>query len=112
CANRIGGARFTLDGREHALTANEGRNHLHGGARGFERRAWEPLRSTGAGVALHLESPDGDEGYPGGLAVTALWALDAGAPGAPAMLALVLDARADAPTPCNLAEHSYFNLAG
>jgi aldose 1-epimerase len=111
CANRIAGARFTLDGREHVLTANEGRNHLHGGRRGFDRRAWSAKPRHGGGVTFRLRSPDGDEGYPARLEVTASYALPA--PGAEhPMLGVQLLAHAGAPTLCNLTQHSYFNLAG
>ena len=66
CANRIAGARFTLDGRSHLLTANEGRHHLHGGARGFDRRVWGGERLPAGGWrGRRFESPDGEEGYPG-----------------------------------------------
>jgi len=111
CANRIAGARFTLDGHEHALAANEGRNHLHGGARGFDRRVWSAEPRQGGGVTFHLESADGEEGYPGRLEVTASYALPA--PGAGlSVLGVQMLAHADAPTPCNLTQHAYFNLAG
>ena len=111
CANRIAGARFTLDGREHVLTANEGRNHLHGGARGFDRRTWAAESRRSGGVAFHLVSPDGDEGHPGRLEVSAIYVLGPAARRR-GSLELELRAHATAPTPCNLAQHSYFNLAG
>lgn len=108
--NRIGGARFTLDGVEHRLAANEGANSLHGGPEGFDARHWMVTSTvTDAGVRLELalESPDGDQGFPGALAanVSYTWRDDN---------ALVVDYRAttSAPTPVNLTQHSYFNLSG
>ncbi len=68
-ANRIGGARFELDGVVHELAANEGGNLLHGGADGFGRRKWEVV-DTNDGVTFSLVSPDGDMGFPGTLAAT------------------------------------------
>ncbi len=113
CANRIGGARFTLDGREHVLSANEGHNHLHGGRRGFDRRVWAAEPQQGGGIRFHLRSPEGEEGYPACLEASAEYALGPSPAGARAqLLGLQLHANADAPTPCNLTQHSYFNLAG
>jgi aldose 1-epimerase len=110
-ANRIANGRFTLAGREYALTRNDGVNSLHGGARGFDRAVWRvtdaAVGSTGPRLALRHVSPDGDEGYPGALTATAVYSLDdAGA------LRLDLEATADRPTYVNLTQHSYFNLRG
>jgi aldose 1-epimerase len=106
CANRIAGARFTLDGRKHRLSANEGRNHLHGGRRGFDRRPWRALSVRDDGLVLHLRSPAGEEGYPGRVDVQASFTLSTDA------LALHLEGTSDAPTPLALTQHVYFNLAG
>lgn len=110
CANRIANARFTLDGREFQLFANNGPHHLHGGRDGFDKKYWrgEPfLGATGPGVKFTYTSPDGEEGYPGRLSVTVSYTLTDNDE-------LVIDFRAttDKPTICNLAHHSYFNLAG
>ena len=65
-ANRTAGASFTLDGQTYALTANEGANHLHGGATGLGNRIWEMETDTAANTLyLFYHSPDGEEGYPG-----------------------------------------------
>jgi aldose 1-epimerase len=107
--NRIGGARFTLDGVDHGLTVNDGPNHLHGG-RGFHTRLWDAEPFTGAegcGLRLAYTSPDGEDGYPGTLEARVTYTLtDANE--------LRIDYRAttDRATPCNLTQHSYFNLAG
>ncbi|MBV9880106.1 MAG: galactose mutarotase [Gemmatirosa sp.] len=109
-ANRIGGARFSLHGREYRLERNEGANHLHGGTAGFHRRTWSvaPFTREGAvGAVLGLTSVAGEGGYPGTLDVRVTYSLtDANA--------LVVDYRAatDEPTPVNMTQHAYFNLAG
>jgi len=107
-ANRIAGARFRLDGREHALTANEGRHHLHGGERGFDRRVWRAEALAGApGVRLSLESRDGEEGYPGNVACSVVYTI-----AGPGELAIVFEARTDRATPLSLTQHAWWNLAG
>jgi aldose 1-epimerase len=107
-ANRIAGGRFTLGGREYQLCCNEGRHHLHGGERGFDKALWrgEATEEDGeVGVRFHHRSPDGDEGYPGELDVSVSYRLD-GSGG------LRIDYRAttNRATPVNLTNHSYFNL--
>ncbi|MCX5396793.1 aldose epimerase family protein [Streptomyces sp. NBC_00102] len=105
-ANRIGGASFTLDGRTHRLTANEGPNQLHGGARGFDKRVWE-AREVDGGVELRLVAEDGEEGFPGRLAVSVTYTLEPGG-----SLRIGYRATTDAPTVVNLTNHTYWNLAG
>lgn len=103
--NRIGGSRFELDGKVHEVTANEGANHLHGGALGFGKRVWRVLDFTETRrVVLGLTSPDGEEGYPGNVEATAELSLK------PDALSIILSARSDAATPINLTYHPYFNL--
>src|SRR5690606_37839230 len=71
--NRIAGATFELAGRRHALDANEGRNHLHGGAHGFGHRPWRVEAHSGEALVLSLRSPAGEGGYPGALDVRATY---------------------------------------
>jgi aldose 1-epimerase len=109
-ANRIRAGRFSLDGRVYTLATNAGGNHLHGGIRGFNKYVWttEPF-ADGENIGLRLEhvSPAGDEGYPGTLTARVTYTLTPAG-------ALLMDffATTDAPTPVNLTQHSYFNLAG
>jgi aldose 1-epimerase len=110
CANRIARGKFTLDGKEYTLATNNGPNHLHGGVKGFDKKTWkaEPfLAASGPGVKFTDNSPDGEEGYPGNLSVTISYTLTDDNE-------LVVEYRATTtkPTVCNLAHHSYFNLAG
>ncbi len=109
-ANRIAGAKFTLDGKEYALAANNGPNHIHGGRKGFDKHVWEAEAketSDGPSVRMWRTSPDGEEGYPGNLAVTVTYTLT------PANeLRIEFTATTDKPTIVNLANHSYWNLAG
>jgi aldose 1-epimerase len=109
-ANRIAGARFELDGRQYKLAANDGRNHLHGGARGFDKVVWNARPFTdpeAAGVIFSHLSADGDEGYPGELTVETTYQLTDDD-------RLVIDYRATTtkPTHVNLTHHSYFDLGG
>lgn len=109
-ANRIGNARFTLDGRTHQLAANERDNAIHGGPRGFHKAVWkaEPvLQPHARGVQLAHESPDGDEGYPGKLTVRVRYLLTDDNE-----LRIEYEASTDRPTVINLTNHAYFNLAG
>lgn len=106
--NRIGQARFTLDGATHRLLPNEkGRHQLHGGPMGFGTRLWTLADHTPSTATLVLVSPDGDMGYPGRLVAMCSYAFTG-----PATLRIALEAVTDAPTPVNLTTHSYFNLDG
>ena len=109
-ANRIARGRFTLDGTEYRVPVNDGGNSLHGGTEGFDKRLWEVVEVRGGAtpsVTLGLFSPDGDQGYPGSLAVTAAFALDDAN-----TLSVDYRATTDRPTVVNLTNHAYWNLAG
>ena len=105
-ANRIGDSRFTLNGKEYPLRANDGKNHLHGGQVGFDKQVWTVSEGGADFVTLTLHSPDGQEGYPGDLDVSVTYRLTEDS--------IVLDYRAtsSADTLCNLTNHAYFNLSG
>ena len=109
--NRIGGAKFTLEGQTYTLPANDHGNTLHGGTNGFDKVVWKAVKadvtSDGPELELSYLSKDGDQGFPGNLNVTATYTLtDSNA------LKLVFSATTDKPTVVNLTHHSYFNLNG
>ncbi len=109
-ANRIKKGRFTLNGKDYILTHNNGIHHIHGGTEGFSRKIWDayPFINGGtAGVKLFLESPDGEEGYPGKLNVSLTVSLDEDN-----TLVFQYHAVTDAPTIINLTNHAYWNLSG
>ena len=104
--NRIGGASFELDGQTYPLQANDGPNNLHGGPDGFDRRMFA-VEELDNGLRVSLTSPDGDQGYPGTLTMTADYTLsDDNA------LTIAYHAVTDKPTIVNLTNHTYFNLDG
>lgn len=109
--NRIAGGKFSLGGKEYQLAKNNGPNHLHGGvARSLDKVLWngEVVKSDrGAAVRFTYVSPDGEEGYPGKLSIAVLYTLTD-----KNELAIEYAATTDQPTPVNLTNHTYFNLAG
>ncbi|MBY0458565.1 MAG: galactose mutarotase [Gemmataceae bacterium] len=110
CANRVANAKFKLEDKEYKLEANNGPHALHGGKEGFDKKYWRgeaSLTATGPSVKFSYTSPDGEEGYPGQLSVTVSYTLTDNNE-------IVIDFRAttNKTTICNLAHHSYFNLAG
>ena len=105
CANRIGGAEFSIDGHTYPLTANEGKNQLHGGLVGFHKKWWTDT-IEGNRAVFTLDSPDGEEGYPGNVHAEVTYTLFGG------VLTVDFSARSDHDTVVNLTNHAYFNLAG
>ncbi|MGW0786516.1 aldose epimerase family protein [Streptomyces sp. NPDC002913] len=109
-ANRIAHGRFTLDGTEHHIPANDRGHALHGGPEGFHTKVWEAEADrTGDSVSvrLTLHSPDGDMGFPGALDSTVTYTLDTGG-----TLAVDYACATDRPTVVNLTNHAYFHLGG
>ena len=105
-ANRIARGQFSLHGKTYSLAVNNGPNHLHGGIVGYSYRVWTVEELTGQRAVLTLESPDGEEGYPGALSLRVTYTLEGSA------LSLRYEALAHGDTVCSLTNHSYFNLSG
>ena len=109
-ANRIGKAKFGLNGVVYKLAENDGENHLHGGIRGFNKVVWEAVEvetEDEVGVKLTYLCKDAEEGYPGNLACTIIYTLTKNDE-----LKISYEAQTDKTTVINLTHHSYFNLAG
>ena len=105
-ANRIAGGRLDLDGEEVQLGTNDRGNLLHGGPDGFDSRLWQLGEHSSTEARLSLESPDGDQGFPGAVRVEVHFEVA----GDSVRVAFV--ATTDATTVVNLTNHAYFNLDG
>jgi len=106
-ANRISNGRFTLDGKEYVLEANDGPHHLHGGTDGFDKKLWTVEEVAVNKLAFSYVSQDGESGYPGKLLVYCVYRLTDDN-----TLRIDYRAETDTKTICNLTNHSYFNLEG
>jgi len=110
-ANRIANGRFQLEGRTYETPRNNGPNSLHGGLIGFDKVLWDVVEVSGgprrARIVLRYVSPDGDQGYPGKLIVTATYTLDEAN-----TLGIEYRASTDQTTVVNITNHTYWNLAG
>lgn len=106
CGNRIARGRISIDGKSYQLDCNDGKNHLHGGFAGFNKRLWE-AKPAADGLHLFYVSPDGEGNYPGKLSVQVLYDLTDDNE-----LVIRYEAVSTADTICNLTNHTYFNLAG
>ena len=106
-ANRVADSRFVLNGKIYELVRNDGKNNLHSGPYGYHRRLWQTAETLADRVVFFMDSPDGDQGYPGRLRLWAGYTLTEDD-------RVVLDCRAeaDADTPVNIVNHAYFNLNG
>ncbi len=109
-ANRIADASFVLNNKKYQLVPSEGKNQLHGGKNGFDKKIWDAVVmpcEEGSCLALSCYSVDGEEGFPGNLETTVVYTLTADN-----RLSISYTAKPDQDTPVNLTNHSYFNLAG
>ena len=106
-ANRIAGSSFLLGDTRVRMTPNEGLNNLHSGPHNFHLRFWKVTRHTENSITLRLDSPRGDQGFPGNAVIYVTYKLEADA-----ALHITYDAVADQDTIFNMTNHSYFNLAG
>ena len=110
-ANRIAGAQFDLEGTTYKLTANERKNTIHGGRKGFAQSVWTveniPTKNNESSVKLTLLSKDGEEGFPGNLKTSVIYSLTD-----KNEFRIDYEAETDKPTVANLTNHAYWNLAG
>lgn len=106
-ANRIKGSKFSIAGHDYTLTPNENSNNLHSGPDFYHNRMWTLVSQADNAVTFHLDSPDGDQGYPGNASIDVTYRLDE-----QGGLHIAYDATCDHDTIFNLTNHSYFNLAG
>ncbi len=105
-ANRIGGARFLLNGTEVRLNANEGENCLHSGPDCYAFRLWDVVSQGENSLTLALHSPHGDQGFPGNADITVTYSIEQDG------LTIRYEAVSDRDTVFNLTNHAYFNLFG
>jgi aldose 1-epimerase len=108
--NRIGGARFIIDGQEYRVSANAGEFQLHGGFKGFNQKLWSATlfeRKEEIGLELNYLSEDGEEGFPGTLKTKVIYTINNDNE-----IGIELFATTDKPTVVNLTNHAYFNLGG
>ena len=107
--NRIAKGKFTLNGEKYTLAVNNGKNHLHGGLKGFDKVVWdskEVVEDMTASLVLSYVSNDMEEGYPGNLEVQVIYTLNNNDE-----LSVKYEAVSDKTTIINLTQHSYFNLS-
>ena len=106
-ANRIGGGKFALGGKEYQLETNDGANHLHGGSNGFDKKVWAVEYVSKTKIVFAHNSPCGDSDYPGNLFAKVTYELTRRN-----SLCINYETSTDTQTICNLTNHSYFNLNG
>ncbi len=106
-SNRIKDGKFKIDGKEYPLAVNNGTNALHGGVDAYNTKVWDVVEAGEQKLVMTLLSPDGDEGYPGNLAITLTYELNNDNE-----LSIRYEATTDKPTVIGLTQHSYFNLKG
>jgi aldose 1-epimerase len=105
-ANRINHAAFMVDGKTYTLVANDHGNTLHGGLKGFDKVIWTVNQVNDSSLSLSYSSPNGEEGFPGNLAVKVVYTVNAADE-----LQIDYTALTDQKTPVNLTNHAYFNLS-
>lgn len=105
--NRIAGGKFSLDGKQYQLSVNNGPNTLHGGITGFQYKNWTLSKAADSVLVCTLQSPDGDNGFPGNLSVKVVYTLTH-----KHELQIDYTAICDQPTFVNLTNHAFFNLNG
>lgn len=105
--NRIAAGKFSLDGKNYTLAAQNNGQHLHGGLKGFDKKVWKTVAKKDGSITLSYLSVDGEEGFPGNLEIQVTYTLNEDN-------AISMDyvAKTDQATVLNICNHSYFNLSG
>ena len=106
-ANRVGGAQFTMNGKQIKLPVNDNSNNLHSGPDSYAYRVWKVEKHEASSIVFSMMSPNGDQGFPGNAQISVKYSLETGG-----VLKLTYDALSDMDTVFNLTNHTYFNLAG
>ncbi len=106
-SNRVKAGKFSLNGNSYQLGTNDGRNNLHSGPDFYKDRLWNVEQVSENSICLSLDSPDGDQGFPGNAKIRVTYTLEEGG-----VLHISYDAVCDQDTVFNMTNHSYFNLAG
>ena len=107
-SNRIGGTTFSLNGKVYNIDPNDNeKNNLHSGFNPFKNRLWQVVSHEKNSICMRLDSPEGDQGFPGNAKIQVTYTLDN-----TNSLCIVYDAVCDKDTVFNMTNHSYFNLAG
>ena len=106
-ANRIAAAKIDIDGTEYELSANDHGNCLHGGVTGWQYQSYKVVEADASHIKLQIDSPDGDNGFPGNVTACVTYTLTADN-----QIDIAYSATTDAPTVINMTNHSYFNLSG
>ena len=107
-ANRVGKASFNLNGKTYHLDANEGQNNLHSSLNdGYHKRIWDLISHSENAITFRMETPDGDQGYPGSCSTTVTYTLTD-----ENEFCIRYDGVCSEETPWNVTNHSYFNLGG
>lgn len=105
--NRIAAGKFSLDGKNYSLAAQNNGQHLHGGLKGFDKKVWKTISQKPGSLTLSYLSKDGEEGFPGNLEVQVTYTLTEDN-----AIAMDYTAKTDQATVLNICNHSYFNLSG
>lgn len=106
-SNRIENSEFELNGKIYNLSANDGKNNLHGGKVGFDKKIWDALIVDEASLVLSTISPDGEEGFPGNVNIQVTYTLTNDN-----CLKIHYVGESDEDTVLNMTNHTYFNLNG
>ena len=105
--NRIGESKFTLNGVEYKLDANDGRNNLHSGFNPMHKRIWDVESVDDSHITFTCHKKDGECGFPGEMDIKITYTLTEDNE-----ICINYSGKSDVDTVFNPTNHSYFNLSG